>query len=225
MFAAADVTGQSCFASPLFQKHRFSSVRSQCSASDSAAPAPPLCLPLLMFPPSKWASCGQAHTTRSPSPLFLAWELIPGVQTRGKTRGTSQQRAGQQLQPGGMKPGGAWLISLPSNGASLLWQERAGSANRGGEAFLAQEPVSGWMESPYVLQSLGRSTGRLHMGAAGTAGHRVGRDKKRHQHWGCPNPAGHSQGNSQTKHTKKSVALAVNTVEPIFAPFTYFVHT
>lgn len=50
-----------------------------------------------------WAS---AHH-QEPSPLFLACELIPGVQRRGKTRGTSQQRAAQQLQPGRMKPAGS----------------------------------------------------------------------------------------------------------------------
>lgn len=74
---------------PLFQNHHFSSVRSQCPASGSAAPAPPLCLPLLMSPPSKWASAPH----REPPPLFLAWELVLGVQRRGEARGISQHHA------------------------------------------------------------------------------------------------------------------------------------
>lgn len=67
-----------------------------------------------------------------PSPLLLSWELVPGVQRKGKTRGTSQPHAGQQLQPGGTKPAGAWLTSPPSNGASLGCQEKVGSTNCGG---------------------------------------------------------------------------------------------
>lgn len=34
-----------------------------------------------------------------------------------------------------------------------------------------------------------------------------------------------SQGNSQTKHTKKSLALAINKEELIFVSFTYFIHS
>ena len=136
------------------------SLRQHCP-STTTLPPPADVSPIQMGHP--WASTHH----QEPSPLFLAWELVPGVQSRGKTRGTSQQRAGQQLQAGGTKPAGAWLTSLPSNRASLLWQERAGSTNHGGEAFLAQEPVSGWVESPYalsgkyLLQTLGRSTRRL----------------------------------------------------------------
>ena len=108
MFAAAGGTGQSCFVSPLFQKCHYSSVRSQCPASGSTAPAPPLCLPLLMFPPSKWATRGQAHTTRSLLPCSLPGSLYQvcragarqEAQASNVLDNSSRQEGRSQLEPG-----------------------------------------------------------------------------------------------------------------------------
>lgn len=135
------------------------SVRSQCPAPASAASATPLWLPLLMLLPSKWVSCGQAHT-RSPLPCSLpgslpqvCWgEARQEAQASTVLDNSSSWEKRSQLEPG-------------RRGQSAPAGE-AGSTNCDSKPFLAQTPVLGRVGCPYalsrkyLLQNLGRSKER-----------------------------------------------------------------
>lgn len=135
-----------------------------------------LCCPsttMLLFPHPYGPPVG-----KRPPPGALSPAPFPGPPPRCAEEGEDKRHkpATCWTTSPATEPAGAWLASPPSHEASLLWQEKTSSTSGGGEAFLAQEPVSGWVESPcalsrrYPLQSLGRSTGMLRAGAAGTAG-------------------------------------------------------
>lgn len=148
-----------CFTSFFLSQEQVASLR-QCWPSTTTLPLPGGASPIQM------SSHRQIHNTRCTLPCSL-----PGSSsTVCKTRGTSQQCAGQKLQPQEMKPVSAWLASPLLKASSLLWHKRASSTNCGREAFLSQEPVPGWVESSYSqsrkypVQSLGRSTEGLHAG-------------------------------------------------------------
>lgn len=100
--------------------HHFSSLRNKWPASGSAAPVPPHCLSLLVFPPSKWVAMGKYTTPGALLPVLCLGAHPQGARQEAQASSvldnSSSNKGWSQLEPG-----------LPA----CFWMQPACSGTRG----------------------------------------------------------------------------------------------